>query len=184
MIEGENGRIRVNRNGLTGKPVEDIDADPKAREEIEGMMLEIYGGPVPGGGAPHMQNFFDCIQNGKQPVANVPDHVRAVNACHLANIALLAGRKVVYDPAAGNFGDDAVANGLIRRKRRGNTTSRCEEGLTVLQGQWLETVRVARFAAETACRRGPSNHGGKPCEPRCGRLYNGTVCSTRHGLER
>lgn len=118
LMEGENGRLRVNRNGLTGKPVEEIDADPKARQEIEDLMLQIYGGPIPSGDAPHMQNFFDCIGNGKQPVANVPDHVRAVNACHLANMALLAGRKVTYNPAAGNCGDDAVANGLLRRKRR------------------------------------------------------------------
>ncbi len=42
----------------------------------------------------HMRNFFDCIKSGKLPVANVFDHVRSVNACHFANIAMLVGRKI------------------------------------------------------------------------------------------
>ncbi len=117
-IEGEDGRIRVNRGLLTGKPVEEVDKDPKAKKEIEELMAQIYGGSLPSGGLPHMQNFFDCIKSGKQPVANVPDHVRSVNACHLANIALLTGRKVAYDPKAGNFGNDAECNGLMKRARR------------------------------------------------------------------
>ncbi len=119
LIEGEEGKLRVNRGGLTGKPVEDINADETAKREIEEMMAKIYGGELPAANLGHMQNFFDCIRSGKPPVANVPDHVRAVNACHLANMALLAGRKVTYDPAAGNFGDDAEANGLMKRARRG-----------------------------------------------------------------
>jgi hypothetical protein len=81
-------------------------------------MVAIYGGPIPSGENPHMQDFLDCIASGKTPVANVADHVRAGDACHLANIALLVGRKVQYDPAAANFGADAEANGLITRARR------------------------------------------------------------------
>ena len=123
LIEGENGRIRVNRGkadkgGLTGKPVEEIDADPKAKQEIEQLMAEIYGGSLPAEKLGHMQNFFDGIRNGKQPVANVPDHVRSVNACHLANIAMLVNRKVRWDAHQQQFVDDAEANLLIRRKQR------------------------------------------------------------------
>jgi len=118
VLEGELGKIRVNRGGLTGQPVEDVNNDPQAKKEIEELMAEIYGGGLPEPPVPHMRNFFHCIQRGGRPVANVPDHVRAVNACHLANMALLAGRKVTYDPQAGNFGNDAVANALMKRKRR------------------------------------------------------------------
>lgn len=118
VIEGENGKLRVNRGGLNGKPAEDVAADPKAQKEIEELMTEIYGGSLPVEPLAHMRNFFDCIASGKQPVANVPDHVRAVNACHMANMALLAGRKVQFDPVAGNFGSDAEANALMKRPRR------------------------------------------------------------------
>ncbi|MDX1928978.1 MAG: Gfo/Idh/MocA family oxidoreductase [Pirellulaceae bacterium] len=115
LISGELGRIRVNRGTLTGKPVEDIDADPKAKQEIEDLMAKLYGGELPNG---HMRNFFDCVRSGKQPVANVKDHVRAVNACHLANIALVTGRGVKFDPATQKFAGDDEANQLISRKNR------------------------------------------------------------------
>ncbi len=115
LISGELGRIRVNRGTLSGKPVEEIDADPKAKQEIEELMAKLYGGELPKG---HMQNFFDCVKSGKQPVANVKDHVRAVNACHLANIALLTGREVKFDPKAQQFPGDDEANKLMTRKYR------------------------------------------------------------------
>jgi len=51
-------------------------------------------------------------------VANVWDHIRAVNACHFANIAMLVGRKIVWDPQAKQFVGDEEANGLRRRKQR------------------------------------------------------------------
>jgi predicted dehydrogenase len=123
LIEGENGRIRVNRGfkaegQLTGKPVEEIDADGKAKQEIEQLMVEIYGGPLPTHRRGHFQNFFDCVRSGRQPVANVPEHLRAVNACHMANIALLLGRKVRWDIEKQQFLDDADAQALTKRKQR------------------------------------------------------------------
>lgn len=117
LIEGELGRIRVNRGGLKGKPAEEVDADPKAAREIEELMTKLYGGTLPGKASPHMQNFFDCMKSGKQPVANVVDHVRAVNATHMANLAILCGKKVEYDVQAKKF-KSADATGLMRRARR------------------------------------------------------------------
>ncbi len=119
LISGENGRIRVNRGGLTGKPVEELDADPQASREIEELMADIYGGELPGAELGHMRNFFDSIKRDRQPVANVADHVRAVNATHLANIALLTDKKVVFDPESGQCVGDSEANGLTKRQRRG-----------------------------------------------------------------
>lgn len=115
IIGGELGRIRVNRGSLKGKPVEDIDADPVAKKEIEDLMVKVYGGELP---SSHMTNFFDSVKSGKQPVANVREHVRAVNATHLANIALLTGRTVKFDPQTQTFANDAEANQLIKRPRR------------------------------------------------------------------
>jgi myo-inositol 2-dehydrogenase / D-chiro-inositol 1-dehydrogenase len=115
IITGELGKIRVNRGSLTGKPVEDIDADPVAKKEIEDLMVKVYGGELP---ASHMANFFDSIRSGKEPVANVTEHVRAVNATHLANIALLTNRTVKFDPQTQTFANDPEANQLIKRPRR------------------------------------------------------------------
>ncbi|HUV63240.1 MAG TPA: hypothetical protein VMW24_05035 [Sedimentisphaerales bacterium] len=46
------------------------------------------------------------------------DHVRSVNAAHLANIALLVNRKVHWDTSEQQFIGDAEANMLIRRTQR------------------------------------------------------------------
>ena len=118
LISGEKGRIRVNRDRLTGKPVEQIDADPKAKAEIEALMAEIYGGCLPAKELGHMQNFLDSIKSGRLPVANVFEHVRSVNACHFANIALLVNRKIQWDATAEQFVNDDEANQLTRRHER------------------------------------------------------------------
>jgi hypothetical protein len=78
-------------------------------------MVKVYGGELP---ASHMANFFDSIRSGKEPVANVTEHVRAVNATHLANIALLTNRTVKFDPQTQTFANDPEANQLIKRPRR------------------------------------------------------------------
>jgi hypothetical protein len=118
LLKGEKGKIRVNRGQLTGKPVEELAADAKANEKIEKLMEEIYGAKLDEIRRGHMANFFDCIGNGKQPVANVNDHVRAVNACHFANVALLLDRKIEWDVAAKKFKGDDDANVLRSRKQR------------------------------------------------------------------
>ena len=122
ILEGDLGKIRVNRGSLTGSPVEELEKDPKAMAEIEELMAKLYGGDMPRGGNPHMQNFFDCINSDKQPVANVSDHVRAVNACHLANIALVTASKVEFDPTTNEFKDNDAANAIVSRKKRDGYT--------------------------------------------------------------
>jgi myo-inositol 2-dehydrogenase / D-chiro-inositol 1-dehydrogenase len=117
-IQGEKGKILVNRGRLVGKPVEAIDADPQAKAEIEKLMAEICGENLRALRRGHMANFFACIRNGKMPVSNVFDHVRSVNACHFANIALLLDRKIEWDPQANKFKGDDEANALCRRKQR------------------------------------------------------------------
>jgi hypothetical protein len=81
-------------------------------------MAQIYGGSLPAAKFGHMQNFFDCVKRGQQPIGKVSDHVRSVNAAHLANISLLLGRKVRWDIDRQQFLDDAEANLLIHRKQR------------------------------------------------------------------
>ena len=118
LIQGDKGKIRVNRERLTGKPVQEVNADLKAKKEIERLMVEIYGEDLEIARRGHMANFFDCIRSGKQPAANVFDHVRAVNACHFANIALLVNRKIQWDPQTKKFIGDEEANALRSRKER------------------------------------------------------------------
>jgi len=117
IISGEKGRIRVNRGGLTGKPVEELtEADEQWLDE---EILELTGGWKTGGNeGDHMANFFDCVKDRSRPISDVFSHHRSVSACHLANIAMQLKRKVRWDPEKEDFIGDAEASARLSREQR------------------------------------------------------------------
>ena len=117
LFEGSKGRFFVNRGKLTGKPVEDLtEADKK---KIQDKMVELYGGEPTG----HMQNFFNCIANRKDPVSDVYSHHRTMTSCHLCNISLMLGRSLTWDPEKEEFAGDDQANSLKTRPQRPGFTA-------------------------------------------------------------
>ncbi len=113
IIEGELGKIRVNRGGLTGKPIEQLsDAD---KQWLDAEVVKLYKGREP---TSHMQNFFDCVKDRSLPISDVFTHCVSVNACHMANIAMLLGRKLRWNPEKYDFIDDAEASALMSRRER------------------------------------------------------------------
>lgn len=113
IFSGEKGRIRVNRGGLTGKPVEELTERDNA--ELAEIMAQLCRGKQPGN---HMQNFFECIRDRSLPVSDVYSHHRAVSCCHLANIALRLGRPLAWDAEREDFVGDAEATALLSRPQR------------------------------------------------------------------
>jgi len=113
IIEGELGKIRVNRGGLTGAPVEEMsDAD---RQWLDEEVVKLYKGKQPGS---HMANFFECVKDRSLPISDVFTHTNSVNACHMANIAMLLGRKIRWDQENYDFIDDPEASALVSRRQR------------------------------------------------------------------
>jgi predicted dehydrogenase len=113
LFEGEEGRIFVNRERLTGKPVEDMkDADKKKLKE---QVVEVYGGKAP---SSHMGNFFDSVKSRGTPISDVESHHRTMTTCHLCNIALMLGRDLKWNPDAEQFDGDEQATMLLSRPRR------------------------------------------------------------------
>jgi predicted dehydrogenase len=113
LFEGEEGRIFVNREKLTGKPVEEMtEADKKSLYE---EVVKLYGGKEP---TNHMQNFFDCIKSREKPISDVETHHRTMTTCHLCNIALMLGRELRWDPEKEQFIGDEQASMLMTRPRR------------------------------------------------------------------
>ncbi len=113
IISGEKGRIRVNRRGLSGKPVEQLNA--AEQEWLDEEILRLCKGKKPGN---HMANFFECVRDRSQPISDVFSHVSSVNACHMANIALILGRKLTWDPRSAAFVKDDEANRYLKREQR------------------------------------------------------------------
>jgi predicted dehydrogenase len=113
LFEGEDGRIFVNRERLTGKPIEEMtDSD---KEKLDEQVVEVYGGEKPGD---HMGNFFKCIESRGTPISDVETHHRTMTSCHLCNIAMMLGRELQWDPAAEKFVGDEQATMLMTRPRR------------------------------------------------------------------
>ena len=115
IFEGEQGRIKVNRGRVTGKPIEDQDADKGLQDKINAVMAELYPNGKPGN---HMGNFFECVKSRKQPISDAVSQHRSVSACHLGNIAVRLQRELVWDPVKEEFTGDDEANAMISRPQR------------------------------------------------------------------
>ncbi|MGD9721796.1 MAG: Gfo/Idh/MocA family protein [Pirellulales bacterium] len=116
-FEGENGRIFVNRGRITGKPIEDQDADPATKEKIMAAVEALYKGNTAKMGD-HMGNFFEAWKFGKWPISDVASQHRSVSACHLANISIRLRRKLSWDAAKEEFVGDSEANSMLTRAQR------------------------------------------------------------------
>jgi predicted dehydrogenase len=66
----------------------------------------------------HAQNFLDCIKSRKTPNSDLASSHWVSTTCHLANISLRTGRKVVWDAAAKNIRDDKDASAMLERPYR------------------------------------------------------------------
>jgi predicted dehydrogenase len=60
----------------------------------------------------HVRDFLDCVKSRGQPRANADVACWSHIACHAANIALILGRKLQYDPVKNEFIGDDEANRL------------------------------------------------------------------------
>jgi myo-inositol 2-dehydrogenase/D-chiro-inositol 1-dehydrogenase len=113
LFEGNRGRILVNRDKLTGKPVEKLtDAD---NEDLHERIIAIYKGKTPGS---HMDNFFQCVESREEPISDVATHHRTMTSCHLCSIALMLGRDLNWDPEKEQLVADEQATMLMTRERR------------------------------------------------------------------
>lgn len=107
MFVGSEGRIFVNRGGLYGAAVEALD-------DLEDRRRDWQTDPT----LKHVENFFECVESRKTPVANVAEQHRSITACHLTNIAMRVGRTLHWDAAAEQIVGDDEASRWTRREAR------------------------------------------------------------------
>ena len=91
-----------------------LEAEPASllEEKIDDHELRL--GRSPG----HHQNFLDCVRSRRQPVAHAEIGHRTATICHLNNIAMLTGRKLVWDPTAERITNDPEADTMLSRPMR------------------------------------------------------------------
>jgi predicted dehydrogenase len=114
LFEGTKGRIFVNRDKITGKPIE--QHWDKGKFGPDDLTRLYKGKPFES----HKRNFYRCLREGGLPVSDVFSHVQAINTCHLCAIAARLGRVIHWDPKAEKItGDDQAAAFFARRQRPG-----------------------------------------------------------------
>ena len=112
LIEGAKGRIFVNRERTTGKPIE----EEWDKDLPEDDYVKLFKGKQPEW---HKANFYRCIREGGLPVSDVFSHVQTMTTCHLCVIAARLNRVITWDPEKEVIvGDDQAQSffGIERRK--------------------------------------------------------------------
>ncbi len=116
LIEGEKGRIFVNRECLQGTPVEALANDPLPEDALQkaykGAPMELNER------AAHWANFFRCVRERKEPISDVHSHMKALNTCHLAGICARLGRTLKWDGKNEQIVGDDQANAMLARPYR------------------------------------------------------------------
>ena len=121
LIEGEKGRIFVNRGKLVGKPIEELADAPLPDDAIDrayrGMQRKHTYHKA------HWFNFYNCIESREQPISDMASHLRALNICHLCNISARLGdgdqaRTLHWDHTTSQISGDSEANAMLKRDYR------------------------------------------------------------------
>jgi predicted dehydrogenase len=118
MFVGEKGRVFVNRGGVYGRPVDELNENPLPDNAWRAPHRAPLGTTHDSTGF-HVENFFDCVRSRKEPVASAAVEHRSITVCHLTNISLrLGGRKIQWDPVKEEIVGDAEAQAMQSRKQR------------------------------------------------------------------
>jgi predicted dehydrogenase len=100
-----------------GGPQANPALDPEKPEQWTENIKDETGDAV-GDYGRHQRNFLDCIKSRQQPVTDLESGHRVVTACHLANLSLKTGRKLVWDASKEEIVNDPEANQLLKRPYR------------------------------------------------------------------
>lgn len=112
LIEGTKGRIFVNREKITGKPIEEQwDKD----QYTDADLSVLYKSKKHQG---HKENFYTCVREGGLPVSDVYSHLQTMNMCHLSAIAARLNRKIKWNAKTEQIEGDDVAKSMQSRKPR------------------------------------------------------------------
>lgn len=122
LIEGDEGRIFVNRAVLDGAPVDALKNNPLKREEYQLYAHDNLSRPPRAGKLDaivnHMGNFFDCVRTRQPTLSDIESQHRSVSTCHLANISMRLGRPLQWDATKERFINDKEADTWLAREQR------------------------------------------------------------------
>ena len=92
-FHGTDGTMYLNRSGFEVHP----EKRRVGREKVD-MMESSQMKRVNNGHEAHVPDFLDAMRSRRLPQSDIEIGDRSTNVCHLANIALRSGRRIVWDP--------------------------------------------------------------------------------------
>jgi predicted dehydrogenase len=118
LIEGDKGRLFVNRRKLAGGVVDALKDDPLPEAAVARVYKNL---PMEDNERKaHWACFLHCVKSRAEPISDVHSHMKMLNICHLAGISARLGRHLEWDDAAEQItGDDAAAAMMARPSRKG-----------------------------------------------------------------
>ena len=103
-FEGTEGWVHVDDGG-------GIETEPKSL-----LAARQFGKGYPADS--HVKNFLECVKSRKTPTSHAEATHRSMTTCIIANICLMLGRKLTWDPLKEEFVGDDVANQMKERTIR------------------------------------------------------------------
>lgn len=103
-FEGTEGWVHVDDGG-------GIEAEPKSL-----LQQRKFGKGYPADS--HARNFLDCVKSRRRPISHAEATHRSMSTCIIANICLILGRKLTWDPVQEQFAGDEVATQMCQRTIR------------------------------------------------------------------
>lgn len=105
-FEGEKGTIYVTRGTIQSTPGDILE------QPLDAKSVRLDASPN------HFQNWLDCIKSRRDPICTAEIGHRTSTVCHLGNIAIRSGRKVIWDPAKEQIVGDRELAGWATRPYR------------------------------------------------------------------
>ena len=105
-FHGENGTLVIDGNGYIVYDNQNNEIKRVSQQKTDALDTTGPGSDLDQG---HLNNFRECIINGKQPASYIEDANKSVHLCHLGNIAYRTQRVLTCDPTNGKIKDDKEA---------------------------------------------------------------------------
>jgi glucose-fructose oxidoreductase len=106
-FEGTDGWVHVDRQHVASQPAELVKED-EGSYKVQ-LVRSSY----------HAQNFLESVRSRRPAIAHIEDAFQSDVLCHLSDLAIRTGRKLVWDPKKEHFVGDREADRRLKcRKMR------------------------------------------------------------------
>jgi hypothetical protein len=104
--------------GVKGHPVGGPQLEPEEKGQFWTTGEKDDSGDAIQDYARHTRNFLDCVKSRHQPLSDLESGHQVATVCHLCNISLRTGRKLLWDAEKEEIVGDAEANAMLVRPYR------------------------------------------------------------------